>query len=366
MTSLILYWPVVAGPGAWPLKAIWWRGVLYGALLAAAFNADVPAQLPGSETPTEAEIAYATASVLDHAQFSHRPLDDRLSSQFFDGYLDALDGSRMVFLQSDVDEFGWFRPKMAEMTAMEGDTWPAHLIYARFLRRLAQQVSFETNVLQTAKFDFTRHDSWQADRHDLMRPRDLNAAHALWRQKVRSDYLQEKLAGSAAGKNRAATAAALRAPAAISCSQFDSNEVLEIYLDAFARAFDPHSDYFGHEAAQEFNTEMNLSLVGIGGSLEAKGGNWVIGDLVPGGPAARSGLLHAGDRIVGVAQGDSDPEDVTAMPWWHVVNLIRGPKGSTVRSDLHSGWPGCRGQENRVVGARRHQTCRRFRASGHR
>jgi carboxyl-terminal processing protease len=100
---------------------------------------------------------------------STQPFADLLSCQFMGCYLDALDGSHLLFLRSDVDEFGWFRPKLAQMTGSEGDTWPAHLIYTRFLERLAQQVNFETNVLQTAKFDFTRPDSWQPDRHDSKR-----------------------------------------------------------------------------------------------------------------------------------------------------------------------------------------------------
>ena len=52
---------------------------------------------------------------------------------------------------------------------------------------------------------------------------------------------------------------------------------------------------------------------------------------MPGGPAARSGLIHPGDRILAVAQEGGEPEDVTDLPYWHVVNLIRGPQGSTVR-----------------------------------
>jgi len=339
-SGLILHLPVVAGaafgrfaksrPRIWLLTAARWHLAVYGLLLAAVFTTDALADGPANEQPTETDIAVVTAGVLEHTQFSHWPLNELLSTRVFAGYLDALDGSHLLFRQSDLDEFAWLRPNLAQMTAFEGDPWPAHLIYACFLERLAEQVNFATNYLQSAKFDFTGHDTWQPERHDLMRPRDLETARALWRDQVRSDYLQEKLAGLPPAdflpRLRQRYVRRLQI-----VGRFDHNEVLEIYLDAFAHAFDPHSDYFGHEAAQEFNTEMNLSLVGIGGSLEDKGGNWIVGDLVPGGPAAQSGLLHPGDRIMGIAQGDSEPEDVTAVPWWHLANLIRGPKGSTVR-----------------------------------
>ena len=104
-----------------------------------------------------------------------------------------------------------------------------------------------------------------------------------------------------------------------------------IYLDALARAFDPHSDYLGHPDGENFKIEMSMSLFGIGGTMEAKGGYCVITDLFPGGPAASSGLLKPGDRIVAVAQDGGEPVDIMGMPSSQVVELIRGPKGSTVR-----------------------------------
>ena len=306
------------------------RGVLLGVVLAVVVGSDGLAGQIEDETPTEASIACATADVLGEAQVSQPQLDDLLSNRFLDGYLDALDSSHLVFLQSDVDEFGWFRPDLAQMAAGEGDTWPAHLIFARYLRRLAAQVDFETNFVQTAKFEFNGTDSWQPDRRDLPRPRDPEAARALWREVVRADYLREKLGGLPPSEIVARlTRRYDRRLQVVGQLQFD--EVLEIYLDALAHAFDPHSDYFGHEEAREFNNEMNLTLSGIGGSLAAKDGYWIIGELVPGGPAARSGRLHPGDRIVAVAQGSGEPEEVTDLPSWRVLDLIRGVAGSTVR-----------------------------------
>ena len=55
-------------------------------------------------------------------------------------------------------------------------------------------------------------------------------------------------------------------------------------------------------------------------------------EVVPGGPAEKCGQLHAGDRIVGVGQGaDEEVEDVVGWRLDDVVDLIRGPKETTVR-----------------------------------
>lgn len=307
------------------------QGMACSALLALVMEAEALGQGPQDyNKPSESDVAYIIANAIEYAHFSHRAPDDLFSSQFFDGYVDALDAAHLVLFQSDIDEFNWFRPELGLMTLNEGATWPARLIYLRYRERLAEKENFQTNFLRTSKFNFSGYDTWQPDRHDLLRPQDLSAAQKLWREEVRADYLQEKLAGL----SPAQIVARLRERyqrRRQAMSGLDGNTVLEIYLDAFAHALDPHSDYFGHEEAVEFNDELNLSLSGIGGSLEAADDGWRVSDLVPGGPADRSGLIHLGDRILAVAQGEAEAEDVTDLPSSQVVNLIRGPKGSTVR-----------------------------------
>ena len=298
--------------------------------LLVAFCAPSPACLAQNGEPTEADITSVTAWLLDREQFLQLPFDNRISSQCLDRYLDTLDGDHLLFFQSDLDEFAGFRPGLAMKMLMEGETRPAHLIYTRYLKRLAQQADFAAQLLQDEKFDYTGHDLWQVDRHDAAPPRDLAAAQALWREEVREDYLLEKLAGTPIVK--IAPALARRYQLRLqTMGRLNPGAVLGIYLDALARAYDPHSDYLGHPEGENFNIQMNLSLFGIGGSLEVKGGYSVISDLVPGGPAASSGLLKLGDRIVAVAQGAGEPVDIMGMPPSQVVELIRGPKGSTVR-----------------------------------
>ncbi len=161
------------------------------------------------------------------------------------------------------------------------------------------------------------------------RPASAAEAQALWWQQLRGEYLQEKLNDKRPEQIVSALtrrhAQALRTMTALS-----SDEVLEVYLDTLAHVYDPHSDYLGHEQMESLSIAMNLSLVGIGASLESEDGTCKVLALVPGGPAARSGLLKPGDRIVAVAQAGQQPVDIVNMPLTRAVELIRGPKGSTV------------------------------------
>jgi carboxyl-terminal processing protease len=278
---------------------------------------------------TEANITRLTTNLLERSQFAHHPLDAELASKFLDGYLDSLDGSHSLFLQSDVAEFAPYRATLALATRNSGDTLAARAIMKRYLERLEQQAAFATALLKTNAFDFTGHDVYSLDREHAERPRDLAAAQDLWRQQLRAEYLQEKL-GDSAPEKIVDTLTRRYAQQLATMRALDNEEVLDIYLNALAHVYDPHSDYLGHEELESLSIQMNLALFGIGATLENSEGYCEIRGLVAGGPAARSGVLKPGDRIIAVAQPGKVPVEIKNMPLSRTVELIRGPKGTPV------------------------------------
>jgi carboxyl-terminal processing protease len=116
-----------------------------------------------------------------------------------------------------------------------------------------------------------------------------------------------------------------------SMHESDSDSVLEIYLNALTQAYDPHTSYMSPPSMDNFNINMRLSLTGIGAVLRSEDGYAKIVGVVPGGPADLDKRLKVNDRIVSVAQGDGPMVDVVDMRLNKVVELIRGPKASTVR-----------------------------------
>jgi carboxyl-terminal processing protease len=275
-----------------------------------------------------ANVVRLTASVLEHSQLAHRRLDAGLAREFLARYLDALDGSHSLFLRSDEAGFQARSASLAEAIHV-GDSSMARDVFERYLQRLAQRAAFVAQTLRGEPMTFTGHEDYALDRRRAERPRDMAAARSLWLQQLRAEYLDRKLED--------------RAPAQIAdmlthryeqqlrtMRNLGSDEVLSAYLDVLAHVYDPHSDYMGRQDMESFSIAMNLSLFGIGATLEDEDGYCTIRELLPGGPAARSGLLKPGDRIVAVAPGGREPVDVVSMPLSRAVELIRGPRGTTV------------------------------------
>jgi carboxyl-terminal processing protease len=283
------------------------------------------------DAPTpEGQTVQLTAQLLEQAQYAHEKLTAALASKFLDRYCDSLDGTREVLFQSDVDEFHHTFANLAETLKTKGDTQPAHAIFTRFLERIGQRQAFADKVLAEGKFDFTGEDHFSLDREKAARPQDAAAAEALWRERLKAEYLQEKLAGKKP-EQITQTLTHRYESQAKTMKKFSPETVLEIYLDSLAHVYDPHSDYMDHEQLDSFNTIMRLSLAGIGATLQEEDGYCKIRELVPGGPAAKSGKVKVGDRIVGVSQNHGkDTTDLIDLPLPQAVELIRGPKGTDV------------------------------------
>ena len=307
---------------------------------------------PLAPKPNDARIAYVTAQLLENRQYSGRLLDTTLSEKFFDGYLALLDSRRENFLQLDMDEFAHYRTNLDMLTIGgrgRADLTPAFQIFERLQERTAQRTDYVNKLLNQDHFKFDTDERILNDRRHAPYPKDLAAAQALWRQRLRYDYLQDKLGREFSPTNGGSllplpkTAdAEIKAELAKhynwilhSITNLDSDNVMQVYLNALTHAYDPHTDYLNEEHNQDFKIQMSLSLFGIGAQLEEDFGYCTIKSLIAGGPADnKKGQIKPKDRIIAVAQSNQPPVNVVDMDLSKVVELIRGPKGTQVRLTL--------------------------------
>jgi carboxyl-terminal processing protease len=106
-------------------------------------------------------------------------------------------------------------------------------------------------------------------------------------------------------------------------------------MNSFTQSIDPHTNYLSPVTSDNFKIDMSLSLEGIGARLQTEDDYTKVAEVIPGGPAAKSGLLKADDKIIGVAQGeDGEFEDIIGWRITDAVKLIRGAKGTLVRLQI--------------------------------
>lgn len=287
-------------------------------------------RLPG---PDDRNIAQVVATLLERSHYSQHPLDAAYSSKFLDRYLDAWDPAHIMFLQSDLKDFEKYRTNLCTLTRRQGDTFPGEVIFARYLERCEEQLTCVTNLLANEKFTFDADDRFQFNRKEAPRPTDLTEAKKLWRDRLRFEYLQEKL-NKKKPDDIVKTILRRYARQIRYFREMDTDDVLQIYLTMLAEVYDPHSQYMGKPTYENFNIQMKLSLFGIGAMLGSEDGYCKIISLTPGSPAEKSKRIKANDKIVAVAQGTNEFVDVVDMKLQKVVELIRGAKGTDVRLSI--------------------------------
>ena len=62
--------------------------------------------------PQQTQSALWSAQVLSRYHYRAAPLDDAMSERIFANYVEALDGEKNFFLQSDIDRFAGARTKL--------------------------------------------------------------------------------------------------------------------------------------------------------------------------------------------------------------------------------------------------------------
>jgi len=259
--------------------------------------------------------------------YAQKPLDDEMSAKIFKLYLNRLDPAHYYFLAADVNEYRQFETRIDDML-LRGKVKLALEIFERFKVRLSERLAMMEEFL-AEDFDFSRDANWTLERDDLPYPETTEEARKIWRTKIKFDLLTLKLADTSIKDGKERLMKRVRGMWK-DFSQYENDDVVSIFLNSMAAAYDPHSSYLAAQDLKNFDISIKLSLEGIGAVLRWEDGYTVVNSIVPGGAAARHGKLKADDRIIAVAQGEEAFESVIDMRLNDVVQLIRGKRGTKV------------------------------------
>ncbi|MFI4914495.1 MAG: carboxy terminal-processing peptidase [Steroidobacterales bacterium] len=308
--------------------------------LAGAGSTGAPAStglLPdGAVAPSahQRQLAPRIASILEQTHYRHIAIDDKLSPQVLERFLTGLDGQHSYFLASDIAGFDRWRTRFGDMIHT-GEIDPAYLIFATFQQRNRDRLRYAVKLLDTEP-DWTAHESFNFDREHASWPASGAELDELWRLRVKNDAISLMLTG----KSWQDAANLLRKRYERMLARLDKispEDVFEVLMNAYAGAYDPHSNYFSPRSSEEYRIQMSLSYEGIGASLELTDDYVTVKNVLAGGPAQQDGTLKPNDRITAVAQGHDGPmAEVIGWRLDDVVQLIRGNIGTKVRLQILS------------------------------
>ena len=270
---------------------------------------------------------------LTQSHYEKFKLDDEFASKIFNRYIDFLDPAHNTFLQSDVEEMRAKYGTKLDDQLYAGELSAAFDMYDLMTKRRYERYKYALSLLDKEP-DLKTNDQIEVERDKAPFPKTTAEADKLWEERVKNDiinlYLKEKK------WPEIKKTLVKRYDLAIKrLTQIKADDILQTYLNAFAREIDPHTSYLSPRAAKAFQESMNLSLEGIGATLSMEDDITSIRSLVPGAPAARSKKISVGDKIVGVGQGEKgEIEDVIGWRLDDVVDKIKGKKGSIVRLEI--------------------------------
>ena len=329
--------------------------------------------------PYYGTIAQRLGTMVTKLHVLKRPFDDEISRRAWTNLVTYYDYDHSVFLKEDLAKLAKFDRSIDDQIK-KGDVSFGYTLRNLYCKRLSERLDFATNFLAKSEFDFTADENYMIKRKDALWPEDEAAANAHWRKRLKNEVLSSLIsreleaegktnktakasecaklsaetttpAGDSATNGVAAVAkekAEEKSPLeqirenlikkyrqyAIAITAADEEAVLQAYMSAITRAYDPHTDYMSPTSKEDFDMEMNHTLCGVGAVLSMDDGALKINEIMAGGPMDVDGRIKEGDKIVGVKQGDGEMVDIMWQPMTKSIHKIRGKKGTRVTLEI--------------------------------
>jgi len=271
-------------------------------------------------------------SILTRYHFKDFEINDSLSNMIFNRYLEVLDNGNNYFLASDIESFNSQKFNLDD-NLFKGDLQFYYDVFNVYINRVNERMTFIDDLLNV-EFDYSLDENYEYDRAKSDWAKNQTELNELWRKRLKNDALTYKLNGKDwefiqnTLKKRYKNFAHF-------LNQYNSEDVFQLAMNSFTQSIDPHTNYLSPVTSDNFKIDMSLSLEGIGARLQTEDDYTKVAEVIPGGPAAKSGLLKADDKIIGVAQGeDGEFEDIIGWRITDAVKLIRGAKGTLVRLQI--------------------------------
>ena len=281
---------------------------------------------PNAKHREQSKLIYQLLSKYHYKKIN---LDDSLSEKILKKYINSLDPNKEYFFNSDINYFNQYKYQMDDYV-MSGYLEPAYEIFTVYNERVKNRIGYVYSLLENEP-NFSLDEDLIFDRKNSSWFIDINEMDDYWRKKIKNSILNLKILGKDWESNKETLDKRYKRFEK-TISQFNSEDVFEMFINSYAELFDPHTNYFSPVNADRFEINMSKTFEGIGARLQQDVEYTTIFQIMPGGPAYRNKELEKGDRIIGVGQGEEGVfEDIIGWRLDDVVSKIKGPKGSVVQ-----------------------------------
>ena len=291
---------------------------------------DLPDHVPSllKYNPEHSHLLRLVAAISEQGHFSKKKISNESSHLILKNYLNTLDSQKIYFTQSDINYFQRYRYTIDD-ALKNGNLEPIFDIFRIYRLRVQQRIEYSIKIINSTN-SFLVDDEYDFSRENVKWQKDVSILDTSWEKKSKNDLLSILLAGQEI--NTAKKTLNKRYQKFLNrINNYESNDVVDIFLNSYVHFLDPHSNYLNPNRAEEYEIQTTLSYQGIGARLELSDDYVQIQSIIPGSPAFKNGELKPLDKIIGVLDNENN-ELIDVIGWEldEVVKLIRGPKNTDV------------------------------------
>ena len=260
-------------------------------------------------------------TVLQQRHFQPKPVDDSLSVYVFETVMDALDENHTLFLKNEYDRVAVHKYKIDDYINSGDCAFFTDFIaiYKTALERrkaFIQEIAAKPlpyNTKDTIHFSrqaFPFHNDPAKIKNYLRKKLTLDILEDIARQSKDRDSLTQHLETiGKASREKIIAAHICRTDGQLNPSGGFENSMYNLFFSAFCTWFDPHSTYFNYNEKQSFVSSISTETYSFGIYVSQNDNDEIIVDeVVPGGPAYRSGKIDKGDQILRLKANDEEYE----------------------------------------------------------
>lgn len=261
---------------------------------------------------------------------SPRPVDDSFSLSMFKTILNRADGRRLLFTDPEYKSLQAYSLQLDDELNNKG--WAFYDLFSSLYRKAIKRADSIITRVTAKAFDFTVSETVTSGKRDqFLFAADIPALAGRWNRNLKFKALDLLFDRTGEDSSTTSLQTVIKASEVNVREQLRKTEIrnlkriiehptgvegyiTELYLDALAESFDPHTNYFSPQGKQEFQEQLSTEALSLGLDIdENEKGQITVDKLAPGGPAWKSGDLNKGDVILSILWEGKETKDMTGL-----------------------------------------------------